>query len=504
MRTVTCLLSLLLVSFSANGNAGLADPPASSARVNTGVPSATTAAATLAPSKCAVDVPAGVTADCFTLSVPENRQKASSRTIGLPIVILRSANAAKKSDPVLFTVGGPGGSTLTNMKGRATIPLLRERDVILFEQRGNKAATPALSCPEMNDTQRLLSEQNIAGAAATMRQVEAAKSCRARLIAEGIDLDGYNTSESAADIADLRRLLGVPLNLYSWSYGTQVLLEVMRAHPEGIRSVFIDSVLPPSMPYDEFGKRNILRALDAVFTDCEADLACSHAHPSVRANFHALLDGLNAHPHATTLKTADGKADLPYLVNGRNVVEAMVVLLYDAATIGAIPKVIDAAAGGNFMPLESALQENIGDGGYTWGARFSVWCHDMAPFNDPAEVRREAERFPELGGYPSAAVAPEVCAVWNVAPARPAYAQPVTSSIPALVYGGEYDPNTPPQWARMATQTLEHGTFVELAGRAHVAGETRCGWTLLMRFVDDPAKPLDLSCATRAMYAQFK
>jgi pimeloyl-ACP methyl ester carboxylesterase len=504
MSAIPQLLSFLLLA-SLAGGATVAEPPASvSVARSAGAALAEAPPPTLARSECAVAIPAGVTADCFTLSVPENRQKASSHTIRLPIVILRSANPAKKSDPVLFTVGGPGGNTLTNMKGRATIPLLRDRDVILFEQRGNKAATPALSCPEMNYTQRLLSEQNLGGAVATQRQVEAAKSCRARLVAEGIDLDGYNTSESAADIADLRRLLGVPLNLYSWSYGTQVLLEVMRAHPDGIRSVFIDSVLPPNLPYDEFGKRNVLRALDAVFTDCEADLACSHTHPSVRANFHALLDTLNAHPRATTLKTADGKADLPYLVNGRNVVEAMVVLLDDAGTIGAIPGVIDAAATGDYTPLESALQENIGDGGYTWGTRFSVWCHDMAPFNDPAEVRREAERFPELGGYPAAAVAPEVCAVWKVAPAPPAYAQPVTSSIPALVYGGEYDPNTPPQWARTATQTLEHGTFVELAGRAHVAGETRCGWTLLMRFVDDPAKPLDLSCATRSMYASFK
>ena len=453
---------------------------------------------------CPVEIPSPAKADCYSLFVPENRARQDTRLIQIPIVILRTQSAAPKADAVLFTVGGPGGSTLTNMKGRVRIPLLRDRDVILFEQRGSRFAVPALQCPEMNAVRLEESEKNIAGAEAAKLEVAAASTCRSRLVAEGVDLDGYNTSEIAADISVLHSLLKRDFNVYGISYGTQVMLELMRTHPGGIRSVFLDSVLPPSVSYDEFGARNVMRAINAVLTDCEEDVACSRAHPEVRRNFESIVKKLNAQPARAALKSADSKRELSYRINGRNVIEAIVVLLYDTDTIGTIPKLIDATASGDMKPLESALQGNIGESGFTWGARLSVWCHDVAPFNNAAEVRRESRRFPEWAGYRSTTVEPAVCAAWNVSSARPEYAQPVSSAIPTLVYSGEYDPNTPPQWARLVTQTLEHATFVEFAGMAHVAGETRCGWTLLSRFFDDPSKPLDLTCATRFPYAKFR
>lgn len=47
----------------------------------------------------------------------------------------------------------------------------------------------------------------------------------------------FNTEESAADVEDLRRALGVPqLNLRGGSYGTRLALEVMRSFPSSVRS----------------------------------------------------------------------------------------------------------------------------------------------------------------------------------------------------------------------------------------------------------------------------
>lgn len=461
-------------------------------------------ASTIDPSPCPVEIPATVKADCFVLRVPENRLKPGSNTIELPVVILRSPNPEKKPDPVLFTTGGPGGTTLRNMKGRATIPLLQNRDVILLEQRGNRYTKPALLCPEMNQARAAEAELNISGRESVTREVAAARTCRKRFLGDGIDLDGYNTRESAADIADLRTLLRIDqLNLYGVSYAAHLMLVVMREHPEGIRAVFLDSVLPTNVRYDENGRTNMIRALEAIFSDCEADPACSHAHPNLRKNFAALVRRLNEHPLKAMMKSADGKRDLPYRINGRNVFEAVEVLLSDAETISSIPSLIDAAFAAKYTLLKNALQQNIGEAGYNWGARISVWCHDMAPFNDPASLVREAARHPDMGGFPSTAVPPEVCAAWNVTPASADYAQPVTRTIPTLVYAGEYDPNTPPQWGMLTTQALPKATFVQFAGMTHGSGETRCGWTLFARFLNDPEKPLDLTCATRFTYPHF-
>src|SRR5689334_4811173 len=49
---------------------------------------------------------------CGYLVVPENRKNPLSRMIRLPFIIVKSKNPNKKKDPVLFTSGGPGNSSL--------------------------------------------------------------------------------------------------------------------------------------------------------------------------------------------------------------------------------------------------------------------------------------------------------------------------------------------------------------------------------------------------------
>ena len=63
--------------------------------------------------------------------------------------------------------------------------------------------------------------------------------------ATGADLIAYNSTESAADFADLRKALGYAAwNVYGTWYGSYLAQTLMREHPEGIRSVVLDSVLP--------------------------------------------------------------------------------------------------------------------------------------------------------------------------------------------------------------------------------------------------------------------
>jgi len=91
---------------------------------------------------------------------------------------------------------------------------------------------------------------------------------------EGVDPAGYTTRESAADIADLRRLPGIESwNLYGVSYGTKLMLTVLRDHPQGVRSAILDSVLPLEANCDEETPANILDVLDRIFA--RSDLGSS-------------------------------------------------------------------------------------------------------------------------------------------------------------------------------------------------------------------------------------
>jgi pimeloyl-ACP methyl ester carboxylesterase len=221
---------------------------------------------------CPIAVAAGERIDCGVLVVPEHRGKRSSRAIRLPVMILRSTATAPAPDPVVYLPGGPG---LSSVEGRTTgkgNPFLAERDQILLEGRGNKFAQPSLACPELNAPRT--------ASAAEAVQTAAVARCRAALVAAGADLDGYTSAESADDLDDLRRLLGIrQWNLIGFSYGTRLAQTVLARHPEGVRSVVLDSVLPIDVNYDEMAASVLRRALDLVFDGCATDRQATHAIP---------------------------------------------------------------------------------------------------------------------------------------------------------------------------------------------------------------------------------
>ena len=139
---------------------------------------------------------------CGFLIVSENRHHPEGRTIKLPFIYVESNNPAKSPDPVLYTGGGPGVSSLHPVTSIARRSLLRNRDYIAFEQRGTHFAQPNLECEgEGNAIQDAYLEHRSVDDAV----LSSVRQCREKLIKEGIDLSAYNTDESAADIEDLRR-----------------------------------------------------------------------------------------------------------------------------------------------------------------------------------------------------------------------------------------------------------------------------------------------------------
>jgi pimeloyl-ACP methyl ester carboxylesterase len=74
---------------------------------------------------------------CGYLTVPEQHSQPAGPTIELGVVILKSTGASPRPDPLVMAQGGPGGSTIhTYTTLLLNSPLRRERDIVLFDQRG--------------------------------------------------------------------------------------------------------------------------------------------------------------------------------------------------------------------------------------------------------------------------------------------------------------------------------------------------------------------------------
>lgn len=219
---------------------------------------------------CAFKADSSLKTECGYLIVSENRTKANSNWVKLPYIYVKSNNSNKKNDPVLFTTGGPGGSSLNSVESVHYFEFMKDRDFIAFEQRGTKYAVPCLECPEVNEAIKKAYLEN--GSKDDLIN-KAVLNCRKRWVAKGVDLSGYNTAENTDDIEDLRKSLKIDsLNLIGLSYSGGLMLNVLRKYPEHIRSLILDSPLPLSVNIDEDELANFNEVLHLVFTQNKMDL----------------------------------------------------------------------------------------------------------------------------------------------------------------------------------------------------------------------------------------
>ncbi len=423
---------------------------------------------------------------------------ADSRLIRLPVIIFRSRAAQALPDPIMFLTGGPGNTALTGQRSGRSNPFLESRDQIVLEPRGARLSQPALECPEINAAKAEISAGRMRAEAAQAGLVAAAGTCRARLVDSGVDLNGYTSAEAADDIEDLRLALGYPqLNLYALSYGTRLALTVAKRHPESVRAMVLDSALPPEVSYDETASANTWRALNAVFDGCAVDPACAVAWSDPRADFEALV------ARAETERLPFGLTDRSIDARGAEVVQAIGGALQDPRRIPLIPRAVGEARAGRYQEIGRWITQAQGPSGFTWGLRLSVWCGEEAPFENADRVRRQTSPDHGLGGMDARAASPEICAAWNVAPASAAANEPVTTDIPALIFAGEFDPSTPPQWGRRLLANMPRAHFVHMPGLSHGASFNPCGGRIAFDFINDPTSPPVLTCVAKLQGADF-
>ena len=200
------------------------------------------------PGDCIFQSPAGQEPECGYLIVPEDRSNPDGNTIQIAVARFKSTNPNPPDDAMIYLEGGPGGSTLENISlsfDSLFAPYLADRDVIAFDQRGVGLSQPTLDCPELTDMTYAMLDQRITVDESVRLGAEAISACGARLQSDGINLAAYNSVESAADVNDLRQVLGYDqLDLLGISYGTRLALTIMRQQPEGLRAVILDSVWP--------------------------------------------------------------------------------------------------------------------------------------------------------------------------------------------------------------------------------------------------------------------
>jgi pimeloyl-ACP methyl ester carboxylesterase len=449
-------------------------------------------------------------ASCGYLVVLENHNRPTGRTIRLMVAKYPARSPEKRADPVVYLAGGPGDIAPLEVNGLIAADFIRDRDILVVSQRGTMFSEPALTCAPIDDFNRELLSLRFYSEATERAHLAATEACHRELAATGADLSAYNSTESAADFADLRKVLGIAVwNVYGTSYGSYLAQTLIRDHPEGIRSVVLDSVLPTT--YTIPGTwRNTRVGFDNLFQACAADSACNAAHPHLEATFTRLVNKLEAEPLTTTvIDPATGK-DVKVVLDGGALVDWLRNQNYAVPLLKAAPERIDGLAAARSDSIEAIAKDRVGRApppgpdvpALGYGLSLGVSCREDYPFAtqaDLAAVGRQA--FPDypasiqregVGGW--AYVNQDCRDVWKVPAAPEAMRQPVASSLPTLLISGSFDTLTSLTGAQAAAAKLSKATIISIPGVGHVvAPQSPCAQTVVTSFLADPSTP-DTSC----------
>ncbi len=453
---------------------------------------------------CRFDVPPGYTPECGDLIVPEDWGQPDGRRVRMHVAIFRSWHPNPAPDPVIYLTGGGGVDTFDYLPwflpafGNA---ILQNRDLIFFNQRGMHHNYPQLLCPGLPELLQRLAAPGPNGEYIDRQEREAQQAaffadCYADLVAQGINLEMYDSVTSASDANDLRIALGYDqVNYYGSSYGTLLGLLLMRDHPQGARSVVLDSVFPPEASYlNEYGL-NAYDTFRQLFDGCAADPQCNEQHPDLEARLYQVVDHLNANPRTTTWNEPP-----EVMYDGGAFIDVIYHYLYIGEPELAI-EAIEGASAGDFSIADDTAPSTMDLNSYyiQWGFYRNRDCREEAPFSSYEDYYALMEGLPpQIVEHYKPSLVLGLCEGWEVEPAASIENEPVASDVPALVVSGELDPITPPRWAQGAAEHLSNSFFYVFPGFGHgVTRNSECALDIMLRFFDDPTKEPDASCIDR-------
>jgi pimeloyl-ACP methyl ester carboxylesterase len=428
---------------------------------------------------------------CGLVTRPFDPNRPQGTQIEVNFVVVPALARNRKRDPVFFFAGGPGQSAM-DLAGPVSRMLSRlgyRRDIVFIDQRGTGRSAP-LRCQDDAPTRPLAETVNIE---ATIKRLA---ECREKLtkLPHG-DLRHYATWLAVQDADAVRVMLEADnVNLIGGSYGTRVVLEYLRQKPQAVRRAVIDGVAPPDMALPAAFSMDNQVALDAELAACEAEARCKARHPTLRADWQALLASLPrsvsiAHPVTGVVEKLSFSRD--------TVLSLVRAPLYTPALASALPMAISEAARGRFEPLVGLSSINAGNtrASLFEGMHFSVVCAEDMPRLAASKDTPGAD-FADS----SARLYQQVCADWPQGSVpKEFYEIPQARSATLLLSGGA-DPVTPPRHAERVARTMgPRARHIVVPQAGHGVMALGCMRDVMLKFIDavndgDAAK-VDADCA---------
>ena len=397
------------------------------------------------------------------LVVKENRRDPNSNLIELAFVRLRGT-AATPGAPTIYLEGGPGSSAISVARFPQYMRLftkLREvGDVILLDQRGVGLSRPNLTRLSAQPLPLdFFSDQATALGIMKERSREAADFFRK----QAVDLRSYNTAESADDVDDLRKALGVEkVNLLGFSYGTHLGLAVIRRHGEHLNRVALIGTEGPN--HTQKLPSTSDKQIETISKIAAKDPKIGALVPNLAALMKRVLDRLEKEP--ATVRITDRRANKAVdLKVGKFGLQLIAIIdLGDTSDLPLFPALFYTVDKGDYTILARFLDKRYN--------QFSAGVPVMMEVMDSSSgATRERQAQIEREGKTSL-----LANVMNFLDVGEVFGNPdlgdefrssIRTNVPTLFVSGTLDNNTPPFQADEVRKHFKRSAHLVVENAGH-------------------------------------
>ena len=432
---------------------------------------------------------------CARVNVPLDRRGVTPGTVSL--LVERVPERPRHNGVLIVLAGGPGqaATPLRDAIRDAVSPALRDRELVVFDQRGT-GASGLLRCPTVERAE-------------VRDQAAAVGACGARL---GARSSLYTTRDSVEDIEAVRQALGVErISLLGVSYGTKVALAYASAHPGHTDRLVLDSPVALDGP-DAFG-RSSLAAIPRVLSDLCRGRRCLGVTTSPTGELARLAARLRARPLSGTVIGPRGQRRHSVLTE-TGLLGLVLASDVDPTILPSVPAAAHSALLGDTAPLlrlartATAVDDPGPPAEFSTAVLVATLCEESSlPW---ARTASTAQRRAALGAAAAslgdgpfapfgrrAAIGVSIlpaCLGWPAAPDAPDLVT-TPPPVPTLFVDGTADLRTPLEDGRAIASGLPDARVLAVAGVGHSVlstATTRCPQRALGAFF--AGRPVRRAC----------
>lgn len=426
--------------------------------------------------------------ECADIAVPVNYDDPGQGTLTLPVIRHRALKPEQRIG-VLFTgPGGPGASTVDNVRSATTPParyfgqeVLDRFDIVAVEARG-VGGTGAVSC--LTDAQR---EENLAADGSPFAMTPEERERHLRVARELADACGR--TQDAAVLASLSTVNAVhdidftraaldeeQITFLGLSYHTLVGATYGAVYPDRLRAMVLDSTLAPRLWLENPLQATLEQAdsaekvLDAYLHSCrEAGSRCP-----LGVDPGATYDGLVRALEDTPLVVTPAQNGKPATVlDGAKLELAARTAVFHRSFWPVLTQGLVAAQQGDgkllYQVAETLSRNPDGTPNRAVEANMAINCLDREHPRDIAaydgleqRMQQVAPRFGPGNGF---IVAP--CAYWPVQ-AADRFTGPFRTTAPVMIAAHTLDSQTPYHWALQMRAALgDTAKMLTVEGTGH-------------------------------------